>query len=797
MDGALFFDTKIDTKGFDDGVKEINEKGKTAGSSLKQSLGEVEATSSRAGRSLINNFKKAQTQLDETTRQAEELKRQINSIRETTISEAKEMTPRFGGATSYEAGVKEMAEFNLARNKEYQALVSQYDKVNEKLQSQQQHYTETKKAVDEYTKSLKNSSEQLKQVNKNVQETGKRTEEVVENYREVRKETNVLSKALTKLARRFKLLVVAMILRGAIRAVKEGFSDLASYSERFNKTVSEMKSSFTQARNSIATAFAPIIEALAPVIIQITDAFSKLMETVTMYTTALFTNSKTYIRAKKSAESYATSVKKVGKALASFDTIEKLTFGSSGGGGGSGSGDMFETVDIPENVIENAEKIKEIFGEIKKYLPIIAGIAGLIALLTGAFNKKNKSLEKQTKDTQAEQQALQQLVPQLAGAGAGAWAFGDAVTRLNENPFELPQVDGEGFQEQLQPATDSVGEFQYQTEMAKEGITNALEQTNIQFQTSGESIAVSNEGLKQNVAETKDSVIKDIEEVNKAYNNLPPVAVKTNEDVSISNEGIKQNVYSLRESTATNLREICKEFDLLAPSANEANAELKDSFTNFETNTGELKENTKLNMKQIALALALFPLLAFQKTSTDLATWGTSTSENIVTWGSNLVENIGKTAEAMRDNFVSALADMWENFAEFTQATGGQISDWWKEHKSFVRTVGVALVVARLIAAPFTGGQSLNPAIPYLAKGTVVPPNTGEFTAVLGDNKRETEVVSPLSTMKQAMKEAMQEYGTQDLVADVRVYWNGEEVYNQIEKVKARRGTKLVRGGTV
>ena len=47
--------------------------------------------------------------------------------------------------------------------------------------------------------------------------------------------------------------------------------------------------------------------------------------------------------------------------------------------------------------------------------------------------------------------------------------------------------------------------------------------------------------------------------------------------------------------------------------------------------------------------------------------------------------------------------------------------------------------------------------IPKLATGTVVPANYGNFLATLGDNKREPEVVSPLSTMKQAFKEAMSE----------------------------------------
>lgn len=59
----------------------------------------------------------------------------------------------------------------------------------------------------------------------------------------------------------------------------------------------------------------------------------------------------------------------------------------------------------------------------------------------------------------------------------------------------------------------------------------------------------------------------------------------------------------------------------------------------------------------------------------------------------------------------------------------------------------------------FTIPTMTAPQIPYLAKGTVVPRNAGEFAAILGDNKRETEVVSPLSTMKQAMMEALRESG--------------------------------------
>jgi hypothetical protein len=41
------------------------------------------------------------------------------------------------------------------------------------------------------------------------------------------------------------------------------------------------------------------------------------------------------------------------------------------------------------------------------------------------------------------------------------------------------------------------------------------------------------------------------------------------------------------------------------------------------------------------------------------------------------------------------------------------------------------------------------------ASGTVIPPSASEFLAKVGDNNRETEVISPLSTIKQALKEAL------------------------------------------
>ena len=47
--------------------------------------------------------------------------------------------------------------------------------------------------------------------------------------------------------------------------------------------------------------------------------------------------------------------------------------------------------------------------------------------------------------------------------------------------------------------------------------------------------------------------------------------------------------------------------------------------------------------------------------------------------------------------------------------------------------------------------------IPKLAQGAVIPPSASNFLAMLGDNNKESEVVSPLSTIEQALRNVMKE----------------------------------------
>ena len=89
--------------------------------------------------------------------------------------------------------------------------------------------------------------------------------------------------------------------------------------------------------------------------------------------------------------------------------------------------------------------------------------------------------------------------------------------------------------------------------------------------------------------------------------------------------------------------------------------------------------------------------------------------------------------------------------------------------------------------------------IPRLARGTVVPPNK-EFAAVLGDNTQEPEVVSPISTMKQAFNEALQESSFNNtprnnnvkIVLEMNGYELAKGIMPYMNNESKRLGTSLV-----
>lgn len=109
---------------------------------------------------------------------------------------------------------------------------------------------------------------------------------------------------------------------------------------------------------------------------------------------------------------------------------------------------------------------------------------------------------------------------------------------------------------------------------------------------------------------------------------------------------------------------------------------------------------------------------------------------------------------------------------------------------------GIAAIMFAINSATQRANQTAQQAqasIPGFAEGGVVPPNR-PFLAVLGDNRKETEIVAPYSTIKQATSEAIAERGgggTTTIIVKAADGFTRHLSYSLSEE-ETRRGPRLV-----
>lgn len=159
-------------------------------------------------------------------------------------------------------------------------------------------------------------------------------------------------------------------------AMKEAFQNLSRYSSETNASLSMLKSSLFALKNSLAVAFDPIVNIIAPYLSMFIDMLTKAFNIVGQFFSAL-TGKATAVQTKKPFMDYAAGLEKTGSAakkaekdikhgLRAFDELNNLTSNeptSGSGGGGSGATeilpeDMFTTVTIESDISDFAEKIK-------------------------------------------------------------------------------------------------------------------------------------------------------------------------------------------------------------------------------------------------------------------------------------------------------------------------------------------------------------------------------------------------------------------------------------------------------
>lgn len=196
-----------------------------------------------------------------------------------------------------------------------------------------------------------------------------------------------------------------------------------------------------------------------------------------------------------------------------------------------------------------------------------------------------------------------------------------------------------------------------------------------------------------------------------------------------------------------------------------------------------------------------------------------------------IVEAIKQPFKNIADWFKNIFSKAWEAVRNVF-STGGKIFNGIKEGIANVfKTVVNSLIdgINTIIAVPFdTVNNMLNtirnvtipiinkqpfaglwgenplpvPQIPKLAQGTVVPANFGSFLAELGDNKREPEIVSPVSKIEEAVENVLKRTGnffSGDGKIEINLNVDGRTLYSVIvsqDEIERKRHGGKSRLGT-
>lgn len=111
--------------------------------------------------------------------------------------------------------------------------------------------------------------------------------------------------------------------------------------------------------------------------------------------------------------------------------------------------------------------------------------------------------------------------------------------------------------------------------------------------------------------------------------------------------------------------------------------------------------------------------------------------------------DFNKALEGIKDIFFGFINIFIDTFQWFLDVVIGALNSFSVDVPDYVPIIGGKTV----------GFNIPEIKLPRLATGTVVPRQSREFAAILGDNNRETEVVSPLSTIEQALRNVIGEGG--------------------------------------
>ena len=667
-------------------------------------------------------------------------------------------------------------------------------------------------------------------------------------------------------------LLMGMVFKGLysiMGAMKEGMDNLAQYSSETNSSLSSLVSSLTQLKNAFATAFSPILTAVAPALNYLIGLLTSAATAVAQLISAL-TGKSSFVKATKVQQDYAESLEKTGGAakeaegaLAAFDKLN-VAQDNSGGGGSRGElspEEMFETVPVDNSLTQAIDRIKQKWLELsdlfkKGFFEGIGDLSVLDSIKDSISSIKNSLLDIFTDGNVTA--AFQKMVDTLVyNAGRIAGSFVSVGLTIADNILG-------GFAKFLSQNKDRIKSYL----ISMFDIASSISTIQANF-----AVAVA-DIFTVFRSDTAKQVTADIISIFfNAFMGINELVGKLFRDViNLILTPFTENADAIKDALNNTLAPVEEVLGTIAKSV----ANTFDAFNRmYDEHLAPLFESLKDGLSEILTSLLdgynkyIAPVLdKLSKRFTevwegtiqplienaigligDVADLIKTVWENIlqpvVNWfASNMYPVIAPIVEALGNIFLTTFENIGNIFDTFMDAARGVIrflttvfsGDWksaWEGIKKSFGNIfeslpdllkGIVLNVIQIIEGLINsaiGGindlitkvnglvgklgfvsDSVIPTIPEvhlprLATGTVVPPRAGEFAAILGDNKRETEVVSPISTMKRALKEAMLEVGgTGGGDINLTVNLDGKVIYSNVVKrnrmEKNRTGKNLL-----
>lgn len=194
------------------------------------------------------------------------------------------------------------------------------------------------------------------------EKAAKGADKVAKNTKKIRQEADKGSGAFGKMGSKllnllksvFVFSVISKAFRAMLSGLQEGLKNLAHHSDRYNKAMSEMRSSTEQLKSGLAAAFEPLISTAIPYITRFVNVLNSAVQAISLFFAKL-TGKSTYTVAKKQTIDYAKSLDQVAKSANSatlgideLNIVSQETGSSSAAGGAVTGGGAFEEVAVPD-----------------------------------------------------------------------------------------------------------------------------------------------------------------------------------------------------------------------------------------------------------------------------------------------------------------------------------------------------------------------------------------------------------------------------------------------------------------